>query len=334
MAAISSASRHTGARRLAPVGASTLACLALAGCGGVLSPRGPIGDSEATILLNSLGIMLAIVVPTIVVTLGVAFWFRASNTRARYLPTWEYSGKVEMVVWSIPLMTVLLLAGICWIGSHELDPPRPIASSTRPLDVDVVSLDWKWLFIYPDLGVASVNRLVIPTGTPVSFRITSATVFNSFFIPQLGGQIYAMGGMQTRLNLLADKPGIYLGRSVQFSGDGFSGMQFETVAMPQARFADWLTNTRATGKVLDAAAYAVLARESEDVAPFTYRGVTPNLFDAILMQAAPRAQAMPIGEPDRSVEPASVNEPEAAPAGHGLGPSQREQPLPPTQQHP
>src|SRR5579863_700341 len=167
--------------------------LALAGCHtAVLSPAGPIGAADRSILLDALAIMLAIVVPTILATLAFAWWFRASNTRARRVPTWSYSGRIELIVWSIPALVVFFLGGIAWIGSHLLDPARPISSGAKPLEIQVVSLDWKWLFIYPEQGVASVNDLVAPAGVPLSFRLTSATVMNSFFVPELGSQIYTM----------------------------------------------------------------------------------------------------------------------------------------------
>src|ERR1043166_7912448 len=182
------------------------------GCSeGVLDPKGPIAAAERLIMLNSLGIMLAIVIPTILATLGVAFWFRTSNLRARYMPEFNYSGRLEMLVWSIPIMTVLLVGGVTWIGSYELDPPKPIASAVTPVRSQVVSLDCKWLFIYPDQGIATVNQLIVPVSTPISFELTSSGVMNSFFVPQLGGQIYTMAGMVTRLHLLADHVGTYRG---------------------------------------------------------------------------------------------------------------------------
>jgi cytochrome o ubiquinol oxidase subunit II len=164
--------------------------------------------------------MLAIVIPTILATLVVAWWYRASHARARYLSEWEYFGRLEMIVWSIPAMTVLLLSGIAWISSHELDSAKPLPTTAKPITVEVVALDWKWLFIYPEQGIASVNRLTIPTDTPISFAVTSSGVMNSFFVPQLGSQIYAMAGMVTRLHLQADSPGTFRGFSAQFSGDG------------------------------------------------------------------------------------------------------------------
>src|ERR1700754_706237 len=207
--------------------ALVLLSLALSGCSeGVLDPKGPIAAAERLIMFNSLGIMLAIVIPTILATLAVAFWFRSSNRRARYRPDFEYSGRLELLVWSIPLMTVLLLAGVNWVGSYDLDPPKPIASTVKPVRVQVASLDWKWLFIYPDHGIASVNQLTIPVGIPVSFELTSSGVMNSFWVPQLGGQIYTMAGMMTRLHLQADHPGTYRGLSANFSGGGFATMHF------------------------------------------------------------------------------------------------------------
>jgi cytochrome o ubiquinol oxidase subunit II len=256
---------------------------ALAGCSeGVLDPQGPIAAAERQLLFNATGIMLAIVLPTILATLVIAFWFRSSNRRARYLPTFEYSGRLEMLVWSIPLMTILLLGGVTWVGSYDLDPPRPIVTGVKPVTVQVVALDWKWLFIYPDEGVASVNQLTIPAGTPISFELTSAGVMNSFFVPQLGSQIYTMAGMTTRLHLLADRPGTYRGISANFSGDGFADMHFNVDAVLPANFTQWVAAARTTGPTLDAQAYADLVKPSKAVAPFTYRAVAPDLFKIIL----------------------------------------------------
>ncbi len=260
-----------------------LGAASLGGCSeGVLDPQGPIAAAERQILFNSLGIMLAIVIPTILATLAFAYWFRASNTRARYLPEFEYSGRLELLVWSIPIMTVLLVGGVAWVGSHDLDPPKPIASAVKPVRVQVVSLDWKWLFIYPDEGVASVNHLTVPVGTPVNFELTSAGVMNSFFVPQLGGQIYTMAGMVTRLNLQADNTGTYRGISANYSGAGFSDMHFNVDAVSPEQFAQWVSAARNGGQVLDAQAYADLVKPSEAVAPFTFRAVAPGLFGTIV----------------------------------------------------
>src|SRR5262249_20073388 len=163
----------------------------------------------------------------ILLTLWVAWWYRASNERAGRDPDWRYQGSVEFVTWSIPALVVILVGGVAWIGSHQLDPRAPLPGGQKPIEIDVVALDSKWLFISPDQRVAALNQLVIPAGTPVSFRLTAATVMNAFFVPQLGSQIYTMPGMATHLNLLADKPGEYIGFSSNFSGDGFSDMRFK-----------------------------------------------------------------------------------------------------------
>jgi cytochrome o ubiquinol oxidase subunit 2 len=266
---------------------------ALGGCTeGVLDPRGPVASAERQILVNSLGIMLAIVIPVILATFGVAFWFRASNERARYRPNFRYSGRLEMLVWSIPAMTVFLVGGVAWVGSHDVSPRKPIGSTEKPLRIQVASLDWKWLFIYPDLGVASVNQLTIPVGTPVSFELTSSGVMNSFFVPQLGSQIYTMAGMVSHLHLRADDPGTYRGMSAQFSGDGFSDMHFNVDAVPAERFAQWVDLARRAGPELNAKTYADLAKPSGAVAPFTYRAVAPDLFGSILLSETQSDDAM------------------------------------------
>ncbi len=257
--------------------------MALAGCTeGVLAPKGPIAAGEQQILFNALGIMLAIVVPTILATLGVAVWFRASNSRARYLPEFEDSGRLELLVWAVPAITVILVGGVAWVGSHELDPRRPIATEVKPLEVQVVSLDWKWLFIYPEQGIASVNELTIPVGTPVHFDLTSSGVMNSFFVPQLGSQIYTMAGMVTQLNLLADQPGTYAGMSANFSGGGFADMRFTVDAVRADAFAHWVNESRGASPVLDAKSYADLAKPSTAVSPFRFRAVEANLFNVHL----------------------------------------------------
>jgi cytochrome o ubiquinol oxidase subunit II len=263
----------------------------LAGCsGGVLEPQGPIASAERLLLINSTAIMLVVVIPVIVATLAFAWWYRSSNPHATRSSDESYEERVEFVVWSIPALTVILLSGVIWIGSHQLDPRAPIPRHSDALRVDVVALDWKWLFIYPDHGIAAVNQLVIPAGIPVVFRLTSATVMNSFFVPQLGSQIYTMGGMTTHLSLLADKPGEYPGLSANFSGDGFSGMRFVVRSMPSGDFTAWLEQARGSGTALDDAGYAELAKPSKAVPPRTYRSVEPNLFERILDQTASGSQ--------------------------------------------
>jgi cytochrome o ubiquinol oxidase subunit II len=255
-------------------------CL-LSGCGGVLEPRGPVGAAEKLILIDSLAVMLTIVVPVILATFGFAWWFRSSNTRAKYLPDWNFSGHLELIVWAVPALVITFLGGIAWFGAHTLDPYRALPGS-KPLEVEVVSLDWKWLFIYPGEHIATVNQLVVPTGTPVHFRLTSSGVMNSFFVPQLGSQIYTMAGMASQLNLQADAAGDYRGLSAQFSGEGFADMAFTVKAVSQQEYAQWVAEAKERGTALDATSYAALAEPSKAVANITYRAVAARLFDDIV----------------------------------------------------
>jgi cytochrome o ubiquinol oxidase subunit 2 len=267
-----------------------LALLALAGCKQliVLDPKGVVADGTSSILIGSLIIMLPIVVPTILAALIFGWWFRSSNTRARFQPSFVESGKIELITWSIPLLTIMLLGSVAWIGSHALDPARPLSSKDKPLDVQVVSLDWKWLFIYPDQNVASVNRLVVPAGVPVHFTLTSASVWNAFYVPQLGSMIYTMNGMATQLNLQASEPGTFMGLSTMFSGDGFADMHFKTEAVPKADFDAWVRQTRdGRGPTLSAQTYKDLSVPSMKVAPFIYSSVEQGLFGKIVMQELP-----------------------------------------------
>jgi len=262
----------------------------LAGCSGVLDPQGPVGAGEKLILLDALAIMLAIVIPVIVATLAFAWWFRASNSRARYLPDWEFSGRIELVVWSIPALVIMFLGGLAWISSHELDPARPLpAGQARPLEVDVVSLDWKWLFIYPSQGVASVNELVVPAGTPLHFRLTSGSVMTAFFVPQLGSMIYTMNGMVTELNLMADAPGTFQGRSAHYSGDGFSDMHFEVRALAAQEFSAWVAEARRSAAELDVRTYEALEQPAGNAAPSVFGRVAPRLFEDVAAQVIPPA---------------------------------------------
>ncbi|MBO9664213.1 ubiquinol oxidase subunit II [Dokdonella sp.] len=263
-----------------------MSAVLLTACGGgVLDPKGPIGDAERSILLNSFVIMLFVVVPVIVLTLAFAWWFRASNTRAKYTPEWVYSGRIEFIVWAIPVLVVLFLGGIAWVGSHDLDPWKPIDSDKPAVEVQVISLDWKWLFIYPEEGVASVNELVVPAATPVHFRLTSATVMNSFFVPQLGSQIYTMAGMESQLHLLAHAPGEFDGLSAQFSGEGFPDMHFKLRAVDAADYSVWLDRTRGTSDRLDMAAYRALSEPGVEKQPRAYGAVEADLFRNVVMQS-------------------------------------------------
>jgi cytochrome o ubiquinol oxidase subunit 2 len=254
-----------------------------------------VGRGNATIFINATIIMLSIVIPTILLAFWMAWKYRASNAKAEYLPYWSYSGRIEAVVWSIPILTIIFIGGLIWTGSYKLDPFRPL-SSTPPLEVQVVSLDWKWLFIYPQQGVATVNQLVIPAGRQVHFSITSASVFNVFFVPRMGSMVYAMPGMVSQLHLQADQPKQTWGTSAHFSGDGFSDMNFGVRSVPPAEFAAWTANVRSAGPVLDRAAYNGLMKPSQRVPPMTYRAIDARLFHAVAMQQIP---PQPGPEPER-----------------------------------
>jgi cytochrome o ubiquinol oxidase subunit 2 len=261
----------------------------------ILDPQGPIGAAEKTILIDSVGIMLAIVGPTIIAIFAFAFWFRASNTRALHWPDWEYSGRIELVVWSIPALTVILLGGVAWIGAHRLDPATAVEGQDKPLTIQAVSLDWKWLFIYPDQKVATINTLTVPSGVPLQFQLTSASVMNVFFIPQFGSMIYTMNGMATRLNLRADTPGTFGGLAAHFNGDGFSDMHFDVHVVPSQQFSKWAQDASGAEKTLDEHSYDQLAKPSINNPPAIYRLVDPDLFNAIVTQKVPPSQGMQAG---------------------------------------
>ena len=257
-------------------------CLTFASCrDGVLDPQGPVGRAERVILGDATAIMLAVIVPVIILTLVFAWWFRAGNRRAMYRPNWEYSGRIELIIWSIPALVISFLGGIAWISSHDLDPPKPLESPSASLEVEVVSLDWRWLFIYPRERIATVNYLVVPTGVPVHFRLTSTSVMNSFFIPRLGSQIYTMPGMTTELNLQADMPGAYAGISAQFSGPGFSDMLFTLHAESAGKFSTWVTQVHERGGVLDEATVTQLIRPTRAAGELTYGSVPDDPFDRV-----------------------------------------------------
>jgi cytochrome o ubiquinol oxidase subunit II len=257
-------------------------CVTLASCReGVLDPRGPVGEAQRVILGDATTIMLAVIIPVIFLTLVFAWWFRAGNRRATYRAEWEYSGRIELIIWAIPALVIVFLGGIAWIGSHDLDPRKPLDSRASPLEVEVVSLDWRWLFIYPHEHIATVNYLVVPTGVPIHFRLTSTSVMNSFFIPQLGSQIYTMPGMTTQLYLQADEPGIYPGISAQFSGPGFSDMRFTLRAESDKGFAGWVAQVQQGSGVLDEATLVQLVRPSRAAGELTYGSVPEDPFETV-----------------------------------------------------
>jgi cytochrome o ubiquinol oxidase subunit II len=257
--------------------------LFLSGCKmDLLDPKGSVGLAEKELILNSTWAMLIVVVPVIFLTLLFAWRYRESNKSATYLPKWAHSTKIEVVIWLVPSLIILYLGIMTWKSTHALDPYKPLVSEVTPINVEVVALDWKWLFIYPELGIASINQLEFPVGTPVNFRITSDSVMNSFFIPQLGGQIYAMAGMQTKLHLVADEAGDYAGMSANFSGEGFSDMKFRAIATTPEAFAAWVKTVKASQTELDGVNYAAVAAPSAKHPVQYFSKVDVNLFQKIV----------------------------------------------------
>ena len=260
--------------------------LTLAGCsGGVLDPKGQVGMDEKNLIILCTILMLIVVVPVIVLTLYFAWKYRASRDFEIYTPKWAHSTKIEAVVWSIPILIVISLSVITWRSTHALDPYSPLEGQGEHLTVEVVSLNWKWLFIYPEQGIATVNELVFPANKPVAFKITSESTMNSFFIPQLGSQIYSMAGMETKLHLIANEPGTYKGISSNYSGAGFTGMKFNAIATPtEGDFNDWVASVKQAQTALTPASYEQLAKQSENNPVTYYSNVSEGLFHDIVMK--------------------------------------------------
>ncbi|WP_454763463.1 ubiquinol oxidase subunit II [Cupriavidus campinensis] len=263
----------------------SLGLLLLAGCNmTLLDPKGQVGVDIKGIILIATWLMLLVVVPVIVLTLAFAWKYRASNKSATYTPDWSHSTKIEVVVWLIPCIIIVVLGYITWKSSHDLDPYKPLESNVKPITVEAVALNWKWLFIYPELKIATVNQLALPVNTPVNFKITSDSIMNSFFIPQLGSMVYAMAGMETKLHLIANEAGTYDGMSANYSGGGFSGMKFKAVAMSNFEFDAWVAKVRTSERQLAAADYKVLAKPSEAEPVAFYGKVEDGLYTGILHQ--------------------------------------------------
>ena len=251
----------------------------LTGCNLVVfNPKGQIATDERDLIILATGLMLLVVVPVIVLTFVFAYRYRATNKTARYSPRWASSHTIEAVVWGVPLLIIIALGWVTWVTTHALDPYRPLDSDTPPINVQVVATDWKWLFIYPDLGIASVNELALPVHTPVSFTITSDAAMTSFFIPALGGQIYAMAGMQTKLHLIADETGVFRGIAANYNGPGFSDMHFATLSLRPADFQAWVQKVKGAARPLDQNSYAQLAKPSTRHPVTYYSAVQERLF--------------------------------------------------------
>lgn len=277
----------------------------------ILDPAGPIAAKEKQLILISTALMLLVVMPVIILTLFFAIWYRASNTRAHAMPNWAHSNAIEAVVWTVPALIVLALGWLAWTTTHALDPYRPLEENgKKTLEIDVVALDWKWLFIYPEQNIASVNEVAFPIDRPVHFEITSDTVMNSFFIPGLAGQMYAMAGMRTELSLIANRPGTFGGLSANYSGAGFSGMRFTALATSEEEFEAWTRKVAAAGRPLDEAAYAELAKKRENSPVVYYAPGDPNLLVNLIKKYRHTPPPEPTG--DKGADQVS----ETPPAAH------------------
>ena len=271
----------------------TLSCTALlAGCDMVvLRPSGYVAVQQGQLVVLSTLLMLIIIVPVIVVTLVFAWRYRASNTSAPYTPDWDHSIQLELIIWAGPLLIIIALGALTWIGTHTLDPyraltridsARPLSIEAEPLNIEVVAMDWKWLFIYPDHGVAVVNEVAIPVDIPVHFKITASSVMNSFYVPAMAGQIYAMPSMATQLHAVINRPGEFEGFSANYSGAGFNNMRFRLLGVSAGEFDNWLQKARASKEELTRQAYVELEKPSERVPVRRYGAVTSDLFDLVV----------------------------------------------------
>ena len=259
--------------------------LLLSGCNmALLDPKGIIGMEQKSLILTATWLMLIVVIPVIIMTFLFAWKYRASNKNATYRPNWAHSNKIEFVVWTIPLIIILILGTITWRTTHSLDPRNPIPSESQPLVIEAISLDWKWLFVYPEQGIATVNEISFPANVPVQFKVTSGSVMNSFFIPQLGSQIYAMAGMQNQVHLMATEEGAFKGMSANYSGAGFSGMKFMAYATSPEKFAEWVAKVKQSPDSLQWADYKALAKPSEQNPVAYYSSVKPDLYQDIINQ--------------------------------------------------
>lgn len=251
----------------------------------VIHSKGMIGKDERDLIFTAVALMLLVVVPVIILTLVFAYKYRASNSNAKYDPGFIHSKKIEVVIWGVPIVIISILAVIVWKSTHALDPYKPIEiNGVKPLNIQVVALDWKWLFIYPEQHIATVNYLQLPVGVPVDFTVTADAPMNSFIIPQLGGQIYAMAGMKTHLNLIADEAGVYDGRAYVINGNGFNGMHFKAHVTSQTDFDSWVQEVKNAPNSLTTDVYKQLLKPTEYVQPQFYASVTDNLFEDIVMK--------------------------------------------------
>ena len=259
-------------------------CLLVSGCGEFMlfDPKGPVAEQQQWLIIVSFAIMLIVVIPVLIMSVWFPYKYRSGNTKEEYLPNWEHSNKIELVVWTVPILIITALGILTYITSHSLDPRKPIESDQPTMVVQVVAMDWKWLFIYPEYGIATVNEMAMVVDQPVEFLITSDATMNSFFIPNLGSMIYAMSGMENRLHLMASEAGTYKGMSTNYSGFGFSGMKFNAIASDKIQFDAWVTKVKDSPKVLTDDVFKALQVKSRDVKPLFFNNPNPLLFSDII----------------------------------------------------
>jgi cytochrome o ubiquinol oxidase subunit II len=258
----------------------------------LLHPAGAVAEQQGHLIVVATLLMLIVILPVMALTVVFAWRYRKSNTRATYTPDWDHSTQLELVIWAVPLLIIIALGAVTWISTHTLDPYRPLRTAAKPITVEVVALDWKWLFIYPEQGIAVVNDLAAPVNVPINFKITASSVMNSFFVPALAGQIYAMPGMKTELHAVINHAGDYDGFSANYSGAGFSDMRFKFHGMSEADFARWVQAAKASGQTLDRKGYRVLERPSEHDPVRRYASVSPDLYETIVARTVSAADAL------------------------------------------
>ena len=316
-------------RRLAWPAAALAAATALDGCSKavVLNPAGDVAAQQGQLVITATLLMLVIIVPVIALTLFFAWKYRQGNTEAEYDPEWHHSTKLELVIWSVPLAIIIILGALTWVTTHKLDPyrpldridaQRPVPAGLKPLEVQVVAMDWKWLFVYPEQGIALVNELAAPVDRPIHFKLTATSTMNAFYVPDLAGMVYAMPGMQTELHGVINKAGVFPGLASHNSGAGFSGMTFKFHGLSDAGFAQWVQQAQAEGKTLDKSTYLQLAKPSERDPVQRFARVDADLYDRVLNRCVEEGQVcmhemMAMNDRARAALPADQCTPANAP---------------------
>ena len=316
-------------RRLAWPAAALAAATALAGCSKavVLNPAGDVAAQQGQLVITATLLMLVIIVPVIALTLFFAWKYRQGNTEAEYDPEWHHSTKLELVIWSVPLAIIIILGALTWVTTHKLDPyrpldridaQRPVPAGLKPLEVQVVAMDWKWLFVYPEQGIALVNELAAPVDRPIHFKLTATSTMNAFYVPDLAGMVYAMPGMQTELHGVINKAGVFPGLASHNSGAGFSGMTFKFHGLSDAGFAQWVQQAQTEGKTLDKSTYLQLAKPSERDPVQRFARVDADLYDRVLNRCVEEGQVcmhemMAMNDRARAALPADQCTPANAP---------------------